>query len=589
MPVTTNTRKLAALLGASGAGIGTDGLLQAAAVDANIATQAELDALETETDEMRTNIALVAFKAATAGSLAKYNLQDQVIDDFADATGIDATPSTNHTLTSGVYSSGALSANYFGSDADGTVTTSGSVTHTVLSKNGSYDGDMLVKNYTNLTIAAGHTMTVDQPCRGMLIFVSGDCVINGTLSMTERGALGNPASSGGSDSNAVGVNGIRIGFQTAGGSTTFTNDATEFNGCGTTARTAVDNFGNTSSNGTVLSSVRIGGVGGAAFDSGGDAAITIGNSGGTLTNGTGGGGSGFEYDSTNGQAGAGGAGTCFSGGAGGGGANKGLGTVGVAYGGAGGTGSSGHNAFWGGGAGNPFGANGTSGYWSGGTQVNGGGLGGLLWLIVGGDLTIGGSGSIEADGAGGGALTDGTGATGSGTYSSGGGCGGGGRVVVAYAGTLSNSGAVTAAGGVSQHVNLGNNTGDGGTGGAGDVDILQITTATTYANLTLQSLDTEAEAQPNYADMVMLMEDTVGTATINTDIKGWISRDSGTTFTQGTLVDEGDWGTNKRIMAFHDLDISGQPADQTMCYKITTHNQAVGKQTKIHATSMGWR
>lgn len=44
MPVTTNTRKLAALLGASGAGIGTDGLLQAAGVDANLATQAELDA-----------------------------------------------------------------------------------------------------------------------------------------------------------------------------------------------------------------------------------------------------------------------------------------------------------------------------------------------------------------------------------------------------------------------------------------------------------------------------------------------------------------------------------------------------------------
>ena len=39
MPVTTNTRKLAALLGASGAGIGTDGTLQAAAVGANLATQ----------------------------------------------------------------------------------------------------------------------------------------------------------------------------------------------------------------------------------------------------------------------------------------------------------------------------------------------------------------------------------------------------------------------------------------------------------------------------------------------------------------------------------------------------------------------
>ena len=43
MPVTTNTRKLAALLGASGAGIGTDGLMQPAGIDADMATQAELD------------------------------------------------------------------------------------------------------------------------------------------------------------------------------------------------------------------------------------------------------------------------------------------------------------------------------------------------------------------------------------------------------------------------------------------------------------------------------------------------------------------------------------------------------------------
>ena len=67
-------------------------------------------------------------------------------------------------------------------------------------------------------------------------------------------------------------------------------------------------------------------------------------------------------------------------------------------------------------------------------------------------------------------------------------------------------------------------------------------------------------------------------------------RDSGSTFTQGTLVDEGTWGTNKKILAFHDLDISGQPSGTDMCYKITTHNQSAGsKETKIHATSIGWK
>ena len=89
--------------------------------------------------------------------------------------------------------------------------------------------------------------------------------------------------------------------------------------------------------------------------------------------------------------------------------------------------------------------------------------------------------------------------------------------------------------------------------------------------------------------MVMLMENNAGTATLNTDIKGYVSRDSGSTFTQGTLVDEGTWGTNKKIIAFHDLNISGQPSGTDMCYKITTHNQSGAKITKVHATSIGWR
>jgi hypothetical protein len=89
--------------------------------------------------------------------------------------------------------------------------------------------------------------------------------------------------------------------------------------------------------------------------------------------------------------------------------------------------------------------------------------------------------------------------------------------------------------------------------------------------------------------MIILMENAEGAATINTDIKGYISKDSGVTFTQGTLVDEGTWGTNKKIYAFHDLDISAQ-SGTSMCYKITTHNQVASSlETKIHATSIGWK
>ena len=117
------------------------------------------------------------------------------------------------------------------------------------------------------------------------------------------------------------------------------------------------------------------------------------------------------------------------------------------------------------------------------------------------------------------------------------------------------------------------------------------TTLTEGGNATLQSVDTTAvDGAPTKADLIMLIENFAGTATLNTDIKGYISRDSGTTFTQGTLVDEGSYATStKKILAFHDLDISGQPSGTSICYKITTHNQSASKKTRIHAVSYGWK
>jgi len=147
-----------------------------------------------------------------------------------------------------------------------------------------------------------------------------------------------------------------------------------------------------------------------------------------------------------------------------------------------------------------------------------------------------------------------------------------------------------------------NNTGGGGgsgnsganasgDGGSGVVLVRYLTDAfTTYAvgDLTLQSTDSTASSAPSTGDLVTLIENSAGTATLNTDIKGYISRDSGANWTQGTLVDEGSWGTNKKILAFHDLDISSQPSGTSLCYKITTHNQSGSKHTKIHATSLAW-
>ena len=45
--------------------------------------------------------------------------------------------------------------------------------------------------------------------------------------------------------------------------------------------------------------------------------------------------------------------------------------------------------------------------------------------------------------------------------------------------------------------------------------------------------------------------------------------------------------TSRRLVS-GSVDISGQPAGSNMKYKITTHNQAATKQTRVYGTSMAW-
>ena len=105
----------------------------------------------------------------------------------------------------------------------------------------------------------------------------------------------------------------------------------------------------------------------------------------------------------------------------------------------------------------------------------------------------------------------------------------------------------------------------------------------TYDSMTLISENVEAEVQPDTARIILFEED-ISSITINTDLKAYVSRDDGTTYTQITLVDKGDYETNKRILAAS-VDISGQPADKTMLYKITTHNN---KGLKLHGVGLLW-
>ena len=163
---------------------------------------------------------------------------------------------------------GVVGGNYYGNGSDGALTTSGDVTHTVLNKSGSYDGDMLVLNYTDLTISSGDTMTVDQPCRGMLLYCKGDLTVAGTLHMNGKGPFADPTSAGGSDSAVVNASGLQLGMLTSGGSTSMDPAAT-FAGSGDAAVAAVANQPALSSDGTIFSMPRLGGTGGGGCSTGG--------------------------------------------------------------------------------------------------------------------------------------------------------------------------------------------------------------------------------------------------------------------------------------------------------------------------------
>ena len=74
------------------------------------------------------DVALLGFKIAANGSLTKYNLLDQTVDIFEDASGIDAAASTNEVRNAAKYYSGqtssavTVSGNYDSTGVDGDYT-----------------------------------------------------------------------------------------------------------------------------------------------------------------------------------------------------------------------------------------------------------------------------------------------------------------------------------------------------------------------------------------------------------------------------------------------------------------------------------
>ena len=127
-----------------------------------------------------------------------------------------------------------------------------------------------------------------------------------------------------------------------------------------------------------------------------------------------------------------------------------------------------------------------------------------------------------------------------------------------------------------------NGHGPGGVGGNGAVIIKY--TPLVSGDLILVSNAQTAETAPATARVSIFQQDVTSSPTLNTDVKAYASRDNGTTYTQITLADQGDYVSGQRVLS-GSADISGQPSGTSMRYKVTTHNSY---DMKFHGICMTW-
>jgi len=100
-------------------------------------------------------------------------------------------------------------------------------------------------------------------------------------------------------------------------------------------------------------------------------------------------------------------------------------------------------------------------------------------------------------------------------------------------------------------------------------------------DMTLISDIFTADTEPSSSQLILLEED-VDTITLNTDLKAYVSRDGGSTFTQGSLSYDIDFDTNIKVLIAN-VDLSSQPSGTSMVYKSETLNSKdLNLETVIH-------
>lgn len=394
--------------------------------------------------------------------------------------------------------------NYWGDQSNNSLSTVGNVLFSSVD-----DSDIIVRQYQNLTINPGHVVTVSNRCKGLAIYVDGDCTINGTLTMTARGAAADPSIAGEDPVFSTPLNNTsitKIGFvlnvTTAldhGYSigdvikiepsslfqgiytitlildstryrvdyTGITPDSTYTSGIGSTQKQlakgglVLRRFKSTSiQTHTNPSTVSLASTG-SAFITSESNQSAINANGRTFIITRDAGGMGQDGSPSAGSSGGlGRIGTCFSGGTGGGGAGSGI--FGENPGGNGALngfdGGQGAPIGGGGGGGNPGGTGGV-------LSENGDyGTGGFLFLAVKGKLTLGAASIISSNGSDGGDAGNG----------GGGGASSGGNILIVYGETLENNGLVQSIGGITGVSNQPTVVPTSATGGAVTIDKIAI-------------------------------------------------------------------------------------------------------------------
>ena len=95
-----------------------------------------------------------------------------------------------------------------------------------------------------------------------------------------------------------------------------------------------------------------------------------------------------------------------------------------------------------------------------------------------------------------------------------------------------------------------------------------------------------ASVAPTVGRLHVQIKDITGGSTVNTDFKGYVSRDNGTTYTQGTLALVQTLADATKAYEFDNLDISAQPSGTAPRFKFTTHNN---KGIQLHGAVVQWK